>query len=193
MPFVEAELIFDIKAEVIEIPLKRSFFLTYSGNAITPIGFKIGLMGKTGFYLESRMSIIDFRTNYYSYEDSIVKNYDKLAYYQFNDFRGYSAFYIGAGFNSQRSDKAFFYAGIGYYMENFLYQIDEISYNNQPATTSYVKDVNYSSEGLEIDVGMKFRFNKFIITGGLLAYDFENVENVEDIKLNWTAGIGFSL
>ncbi len=189
-PFKEADFIFDIKAEVFEIPLKRSFLLNYTGNRITPLGFRIGLIGKTSPYLEARMSLININTDYYTYEDSTIKDYDKLAYYEFTDYKGYSALYLGAGINYQRNEVLHLYFGAGYYLENFLYQINEFYYNSQQSTKTYVKDTYYSTEGLELNYGIILKYNKFIITGGLTNYAF----GYEDFfRMSFTAGIGFCI
>jgi len=185
MPITDEDLVFDVRAEVIETPIKRSWFVSYVGNTTTYLGLRIGMIGKVGWYAEGRFNVLAFETEDYEYSDDRVQDYDQPGYYQFNSNNGYSALFAGAGITYQPGKNIFLYAGAGYGKENYLYEIDKYSYENDTKTgTAYVKDPDYSIEGVEVDLGLIYRINKILLTGGATTINFKSY--------NWTAGIGVS-
>ena len=186
VPFTQQDLVFDVRGELIEEKIEKSFFVSYTGNTTTYLGLRIGMIGKIGWYAEGRMNLQGFSKSSYDYENGLVKNYDKPGYYQFNGNNGYSALFAGGGATYQAAKNLFINAGAGYGKENYLYGIDDYSYENEAKTgTAFVKDPDYSNEGVEADAGIMYRFHKLIITGGAATINFKTI--------NWTAGIGFCL
>jgi hypothetical protein len=182
--FLEKELIFDVRGELVVEKIEKSLFVSYVGNTTTYLGVRIGTIGKIGWYIEGRMNLQGFEKSNYDYENGLVKDYDKPGYYQFNGNNGYSALFAGGGVTYQAARDLFIYSGAGYGKENYLYEIDDISYENDANTgTSYAKDPD-SNEGVEVDAGIIYRFRKLLITGGAATINFNTI--------NWTAGIGYS-
>ncbi len=185
IPIVNEDVIFDVRVEVIERKVEKSFFISYVGNDVTPFGVRVGLLGKTGFYIEARMSPSAFNEAAYTYEDGSIKNYNKPGYYEFTSAEGWSAFSVVAGATFQLGKTGFIYTGAGYAFEKYLFAIDEYTYNPPEKTgDAYVKDSEYSVTGFELDAGLMLRFGKFLITGGGYTINFES--------FGWTAGIGVS-
>lgn len=185
MPITDEDLVFDVRAEVIETPVKRSWFVSYVGNTITYLGLRVGMIGKVGWYAEGRMNMPGLEKSSYEFNGETVVEYDKQGYYQFSNNNGYSSFFAGAGLTFQPGKDFFIYAGAGYGKENYLYEIDDYSYENEAKTgTTYVKDPDYSNWGVEVDAGIIYRFNKLLFTGGATTVNFNTI--------NWTAGVGIS-
>ncbi len=115
--------------------------MSYVGNTTTYMGLRVGMIGKIGWYIEGRMNLMAFEKSSFDYENGLVKDYDKPGYYQFSGNNGYSALFAGGGVTYQAARDLFIYAGAGYGKENYLYEIDDFSYDNDAKTgTSYAKD-----------------------------------------------------
>jgi hypothetical protein len=182
--FLEKDLIFDVRGGLVEQKIEKSLFVSYVGNSTTYLGLRVGSIGKIGWYIEGRMNLLGFETSNYDYENGLVKDYNKPGYYEFNGNNGYSALFAGGGVTYQAARDLFIFVGAGYGKENYLYEIDDFSYENDAKTgTSYIKDPD-SNEGVEVDAGIIYRFRKLLLTGGAATINFNT--------MNWTAGIGYS-
>jgi hypothetical protein len=185
VPFTKQDLVFDVRGELLEQKIEKSFFISYVGNTTTYLGLRVGSIGKIGWYIEGRMNLQGFEKSSYDYENGLVKDYDKPGYYEFNGNNGYSALFAGGGVTYQAARDLFIFAGAGYGKENYLYEIDDFSNDNEAKTgTTFVKNPDYSNEGVEADAGIIYRFGKLLLTGGAATINFNTI--------NWTAGIGYS-
>lgn len=183
MPFTSEELVFDIRLSITEKERKKSFMISLVGNATTPLGLRIGQLGKIGWYAEFRSSLSPFTPTDYTYENKTIPGYDKPGYYEFNGNKGYSAWSAVGGVTFQAGWTVFFYVGVGYGVENYMYEIDEYTYEPDTKTgTAWVKDTEYSTSGFELDAGMILKFNKFIISGGATSINFKTI--------NWLLSVG---
>lgn len=183
VPFTKENLVFDVRGELNEEKIEKSLFISYIGNTTTYLGLRLGTIGKIGWYIEGRMNMQAFEKSIYDYENGLVKDYDKPGYYEFNGDNGYSALFAGGGVTYQAARDLFVFAGAGYGKENYLYGIDELSYETEATTgTSYIKDPDYSNDGVEVDAGIMYRFKRILLTGGATTINFNTI--------NWTAGIG---
>ena len=187
MPFTDEELIFDVRAEKIIKEIKKSFFVSYSGNEMTPLGLRFGTIGKIGWYVEGRINLKPFESSQYKFNegDVIIPDYNKQGYYEFTGNNNYSAMSACAGITFQPTWNFFIYGGVGYGKEEYLMEIDEYSYDNNSNTgNALVKNKDHSYTGFEIDAGLIYRLGKFIISGGATTIIFET--------FGWTAGVGVS-
>lgn len=183
MPVVDQGFMFDVRAEIFEDDMKKSVFIAYVGNIVTPIGLRIGMLGKVGWYAEFRASLSPSNTSSYSVKGGEFQDYDKEGYYEFNGTEGYAAYSGIVGVTYQVSRNFYFFGGVGYGKQEFLWQIDEFGYDNPNMIgQSYVKDEDASATGFELDIGGIIRINKFLITAGATTINFQ--------LFNWTAGIG---
>ena len=183
LPLVDQGFMFDVRAEVFEEKIKKSIYVAYVGNLATPLGLRIGMLGKLGWYVEFRANLSPFTTGTYTVKDGEIEDYDKSGYYEFNGEEGYSAYSAIAGITYQLSRNFYLFGGVGYGKEEYHWQIDEFNYDSpHKIGQSYVKDDASSATGFELDVGGIMRFNKFIITAGGTTINFS--------VFNWIAGIG---
>jgi hypothetical protein len=185
MPFTEETLIFDVRVETIDKPIKKKFFISYVGNLTTPLGLRFGNSHKMGWYIEARASILAKEKVSYIFSNGSIENYDKPGYYEFNGKNSFSAYYLGGGFTFQLTWNTFFYLGAGYGSEKRVFEIDEYNYGNDTkiGTSWVVKDTeNY--KGIELSTGIMQRFGNIVISAGGTIIEFK--------KANFTAGIGFS-
>lgn len=162
---------------------KKDFMIAVVGNTATPFGLRIGQLGRIGWFAEFRASLMPFTTVNYTYENGSIPDYNKYGYYQFNGNNGLSAWSAVGGVTIQATRKVFFNVGVGYGVENYLYGIDEYSYETENKTGSArAKDADYSNSGFELDAGIILKFNKLIINGGATTINFKTI--------NWLVGIG---
>ena len=183
MPFLESNLVFDIRLSINEKKRKKAIMISLTGNMVTPFGLRVGQLGGIGWYVEGRGSLIMLNKPEYTYENGTIIDHDKPGYYEFNGNKGYGAWSALGGVTFEAHRLVFFNVGIGYGVENYLYEIDEYTYEPDTQTgTAWVKDEEYSAAGFELDAGMILKFNKFIITGGGTAINFKS--------FNWLLGVG---
>ncbi|HDO27840.1 MAG TPA: hypothetical protein ENH02_06965, partial [Bacteroidetes bacterium] len=84
MPFTDEELVFDVRLSVTEKPRKKAFMISLAGNITTPLGLRVGQLGKIGWYAEFRASLSPFTTADYTYENQTIPDYNQPGYYEFN-------------------------------------------------------------------------------------------------------------
>jgi len=189
IPFTDEDLVFDIKVKVSEKDRSKSMFVMLTGNEITPFGLRVGMLGKTAWYVEVRGSLLAIQSPDYTYssEDGCLQDYNNTTgYYQFTGTAGWQAYSAIVGVTRQVAWNTFLYAGVGYGVENYIMEFNE--YNYDVATTStgtkWAKDEDNSNSGVEIDAGIIIRLNKFVLGAGGTALNFKS--------FGWTASIGYS-
>ena len=183
MPMLEENLIFDIKIEVEKV--SKAFMVSLVGNTVTPFGIRIGQMGQMGWYVEGRASMLATQTPAYTYENETITDYDQPGYYRFNGNKGFNAWSAVAGITFQFTRNLFLNTGVGYGVENYMYEIDKFSYEADNKTgTAWTKDADYSYSGFELDAGLIFKYHKLIISGGATTINFS--------VFNWETGIGLA-
>ena len=183
MPFTNEELVFDIRITISEKEREKSFMISLVGNATTPLGLRIGQLGKVGWYTEFRASFSPFTSAEYTYENETITNYDEPGYYEFNGNKERAAWSAIGGVTLQASWTVFFNIGVGYGVYNYMYEIDKYTYDNDTRTgTAWANDKDFSYSGFELDAGIILKFNKLIVTGGGTAINFKN--------FNWLVGVG---
>ncbi len=183
MPLVEEDLIFDVK--ITTAKAKKSLMISLQGNTVTPLGLRIGQLGKLGWYVEGRASLLATQSPSFTYENEKIIDYDQPGYYQFNGSKGFNAWSAVAGVTYQLTWNLFINAGVSYGVENYMYEINNYSYEADNKTgNSWVKDADYSYSGFELDAGLIFKYKKLIVNGGVTSINFK--------VFNWGAGIGLA-
>lgn len=185
IPLDNINLVFDVRAEVVETKIQRTFFAAVSGNLTTPLGLRAGLLGKTGLYISFQTNTTPGITGSYTYKDNAITDYDRFAWYEFTSEHKKAAWTACAGATFQAGRNFFIYTGAGYGKYELLYEIKEYSYeNNAFLGTDYGRDKDLSVTGPTIEAGIIIRTGKVLLMGGA---------NVLNFKIpNWTAGIGIS-
>ncbi len=185
IPLNNNYIAFEVRAEVIQNKNPKSFYVALSGNLTTPLGFRAGLLGKTGLYASIQTNTSPGITGSYTYFDNSLTDYDQFAWYEFTSAHKEAAWTACLGATSQISRNFFIYAGAGYGKYELLYEINEYSYENDALLGSdYGIDKEASASGLAVEAGFIYRFKKLLILGGASSLQFKN--------LNWVAGLGFS-
>jgi len=183
IPFVDQNFVFDVKAEVFEDDLKPAIFISYVGNTSTPIGLRVGMIGKIGFYAEARLNSGAFESVDFTYEDGEIKDYDLPGYYEFTGGKGYSDFSVLGGITFQPWLNTYLFAGAGYGWDKYLHEITNYSYeDDQPTGKSNVVNADYNLSGFELDAGAMYRFKMILVSAGVTTISFKNI--------GWTAGVG---
>ena len=185
MPFTDEELDFDIRLKVDEKDRSKKFFVTLAGNDVTPLGLRIGQLGKTGWYIEARGSLKAMDSPNYNYDGNTVNDYEKPGYYEFTGTGGWQAYSAIVGVTQQVTMNTFVYAGVGYGIENYIMEINEYDYTQTPSTgNDWVKYEEYSNAGVEIDAGVLFSYKKLLLGAGGTALNFKS--------FGWSASLGYS-
>lgn len=186
IPFTDEDLVFDIQVKVEDKDRSRSFFVMLTGNDVTPFGLRIGMLGKTAWYVEARGSLLAMQNPNYTYDNvGGITDYDKNGYYEFTETGGWQAYSAVVGITQQVAWNTFVYAGVGYGVENYIMEFNEYDYDQPTSTgTGWANDKGYSNTGVEIDAGLLLRFNKVVVSAGGTALNFKS--------FGWTGSIGFS-
>ena len=114
VPFTDEDLVFDIRLTVDEKDRSKSFFVMLAGNDVTPIGLRVGMIGKTAWYVEVRGSLLAMNSPSYTYNNEAgITDYDKPGYYEFTGTGGWQAYSAIVGVTQQVMWNTFIYAGVG--------------------------------------------------------------------------------
>jgi hypothetical protein len=183
LPMTNEELVFDVRAETVEKELEKNFFVQYAGNLTTPFGARAGLLGKTGFYIEGRMSPGFGNESSYIYTGDYIDDFNQPGYYEFSGNTQYAAVSALVGVTFQLGWDTFIYGGAGYGVQNYIAEVNEYSYEGDALTgTNWAESTESSYSGVELGAGLIQRFGPVIISGGATALNFE--------VFNFTAGVG---
>ena len=183
MPFSEESMIFDVRVELKEKRRKRAIMLSYVGNITTPLGGRIGQLGKVSWYIEGRASLLANQPTDYSYRGGAIDEHDEDHTAKFSGSEGWKAYsgIIGATF--QTDCNLFLYLGLGYGFEEYIKEINVKDADTGEEIGAYwANDKDKSLQGIEIDGGIIFRYKKLIISGGVSAINLQNY--------NWSVGLG---
>jgi hypothetical protein len=185
MPFSNEELIFDVRVQPIDKPIKKQFFIQYVGNLTTPAGLRFGTLGKTGFFIEGRVSPSFNLQSSYTYTGDMIDNFNKPGYYQFSGKTAKPAMSALGGITFQPAWNTFIYAGAGYGTQKVMAEVDEFEYStDKKTTTNWAENTASNHSGIELEAGVIFRFGHMVVSGGATALNFE--------VFNFTAGIGMA-
>lgn len=184
LPFSDETMVFDVRADIKEKRRKRSIMISLVSNATTPLGGRIGQLGKVSWYIEGRSSLLAGQTVDYSYRNGAITDLnDTVDGYQFTGNKGWKAYSAIIGATFQLSCNLFLFLGAGYGYEDYIKEV-EIDDNNShhPEGKYWAKDEERSLQGAEFDGGLIFKYKALIISGGVTTINFD--------KTNWTVGLG---
>ena len=183
MPITNEELIFDVRVEPIDKQVKKSYFVQYLGNLTTPIGLRFGTLGKTGLFIEGRVSPSFSQQSSYTYTGDMIDDFNKPGYYQFSGKTSKPAMSALGGITFQPAWNTFLYAGAGYGTQKVMAEVDEFQYaTNTKTATNWAENSVNNYSGFELEAGVIFRFGNIVLSGGATALNFK--------VFNFTAGIG---
>lgn len=190
---LEGDIVFSIKAEVINKKLEKHFFVHYSGNYSlrdagfsAPFGLSIGQIGKIGWYVSARINTSSFETAQYEFDGNDVVAYDKVLYYEYDNKYKYPSLETFAGITAQVHWNIFLYGGAGYGYQKFYWHMNEYDYmDNSLQSDSYLDYTDYSVSGFTAEAGViiKAKMLSFNIGYSTLNFEYSNV--VFGIGLNF--------
>ena len=182
---LDGNIVFDIKATVIEEKIKKKFFVSYLGSLDAPLGISVGQLGKTGWYFSARSGTMFEQAPYTYGGTGWSPVFDEPQYFSFNNAEKIKRLSLTAGLTQQMGRNSFFYIGGGYGVKDLLWQMDIYSYaDDSKVGNEYVKHPDYSYSGFEAEAGLIFRMKSFLITAGASSVNFKYT--------NWTFGLGFN-
>lgn len=175
---LEGDIIFDIRAKVIEEKIRRQLFIQYSAgtlvssiNYITPFGFRVGMVGKTGWYLAGHFNT--FEAAAYNYDGETM---DEDIFYEFTEQTLYPRMVITAGLTFQLGKQSYLYTGAGYATKKYYKQIIELDPNNTSLQNEkWVNMTTNEEASFEIEVGTIINFNKMSISLGISTFNFNHI------------------
>jgi hypothetical protein len=190
---LEGDVVFSIKAEVIDQKLEKYFFVHYTGSYSlrdagfsTPFGLSIGQIGKVGWYVTARMNTDAFSKSQYDFDGTDVVDYDKVLYYEYDNEYKYPSLETFAGVTAQVHWNVFLYGGVGYGYQKFHWHMNEYDYmDNSLQTNSYLEYTDYSVSGLTAEAGIILRAKMLSFNVGYSNLNFEYSNIVFGIGLNF--------
>jgi len=178
-------IVFDVKVEVVSEKIKKRIFLTYSGSLDAPIGFTVGILGKTGYYFSTKFNSFSAENPYTYSDDGLWFDESENWAYFFKDTEEIKRLSLTVGVTQQLGRNVFFYAGGGYGLKKLFWEIDLYSYYyDDIVSNEYVLNPEYSYSGFESEIGLIIRMKKILITAGYT--------NVAFKYSNLTFGLGFN-
>lgn len=182
---LDGDIVFDVRAIIMEEKVKRHFFIHYTGNYSfqnknysAPMGISIGIIGKVGFYLSGRINSDGLKSAQYKYDGKDIANYDKVLYYEFDNKYLYPSLEITGGLTFQLGWNANMYIGMGYGYHKYFFQINEYNYaTNNIESKSYVEYSEYTKSGIDAEIGLIFRAHavSFSIGCSTLKFNCSNI------------------
>ena len=183
MDVADTPLVFDVRVTVEDDSRTRDLMMMLVGNDVTPIGLRIGQLGKTSWYVEARASILALEKANYTYENGELTDYKQLGYYAINGDMGWQAYSIIAGITQQLHRNLFLYLGAGYGVENYIIGLNNYSYENDlMIDADWAVYKGYNTAGIEIDAGLLYSYKMLVFGAGGTALDFKS--------FGWTASLG---
>ena len=166
---LEGDVVFDVRAEVLEKERKKGIFTSFFGSYYSPFGFQFGQLGKTGWYVSARANSkfatkVDYSTN-----STGIIDYNGSGYYVLDGKEFKKNYTVSAGLNFQLGWNSFFYIGGGYGTNQLIWHINEYTYQNDILLSkrgAYAKHSDYSYSGLEVEAGITIRIKKILISAG---------------------------
>lgn len=184
---LEGDVVFDVRAEVIEKERKKSLFLSYFGSYYSPIGLQFGQLGKTGWYVSVRANSKFATKADYNTNNTGIIDYTGKGYYVFDDKEFQKSYSVSAGLNFQLGWDFFLYTGVGYGKNQLFWHIKEYAYpDDELLGDAYAKHTEYSVSGLEIETGFIIRTKKILISAGMANLSFK--KDLTEI----TFGLGYN-
>lgn len=184
---LEGDVVFDVRAEVIEKERQKSLFLSYFGSYYSPIGLQFGQLGKTGWYISARANSKFAAKADYNTNNTGIIDYNGKGYYVLDDKELQKSYTISAGLNFQLGWDFFLYAGVGYGQNQLLWHINEYAYpDDEFLGDTYAKHTEYSYAGFEIETGFIIRTKKILISAGAANLAFK-----KDLT-EFTFGLGYN-
>jgi hypothetical protein len=185
MPDFGGDVIFDVRATVMEKKIKNQIFIGYKGTNTAPIGIVAGMTGKTGFYISGRLNPGYLATTTYETDGTSISNYNEAGYYTFTSGNKIQRLSITAGLQFQIGSKAHIYAGGGYSQYNLLWQIQQYDYSDAPTAKQWAKHTGESFGSYEAEAGMMYQLKQFFLAAGLASPGFKWVD------ISFSAGVVF--
>lgn len=175
---LDKEFIFDIRATVINEKIKKHFFIQYSAGAlvssmdyITPIGFRLGIVGKTGFYLAGYINTFENPAYYYN-GDMMTDE----VFYEFTEKKLYPRMVITGGLTFQMNKRSHWFIGAGYATKKYYVQINELDVDgNIIQSNQWVNITEEEEEGIELETGFLINFSPINISLGVSTFNFKHV------------------
>lgn len=182
---LEGDIVFDVRAEVIEEEVSKQFVLSYSGSIDAPVGVTIGQVGKIGWYVSAKTGMNFSKTEYTYGGQDWDPGFESAQYYKFNSTEDLRRLSITGGITWQLGKNFFVYTGGGYGMKEHLWQMELYDYETDSKTgEEYVQQPDYTYTGLEAEGGVMLRINKIFISAGVTSVSFKYT--------NLTAGLGYA-
>lgn len=182
---LDGDVVFNVKAVVIEEKIEKQFFVSYSGSLHAPLGFMVGMIGKVSWYGALRTGFTIIRSADYEYGGSDWNpGFTQAQYYVFNDNETTHRLSATGGLTWQAGRNLFVYAGGGLGIKELWWQMDVYDYSDDSFVDDYyVKHPDYSFTGFELEGGLIYRINSFVINAGVSTASFR----FTDV----TAGFGY--
>jgi opacity protein-like surface antigen len=178
MPGFGGQVVFDVKALVIEEKIKPQLYVGLRGSQTAPIGIVAGLTGKVGFYASIRMNPGLLKKSDYETNGTIVTNYTGKGYYSFTSNESTQRLSATAGLQFQTGKKVHLYLGGGFAKYNLLWEFRETQYSSIVSGKAWAKHTGESFLGAEAEAGIFVQFKHIFVSLGASSPGFKWVDGM---------------
>jgi hypothetical protein len=174
---LSGNILFEVRAEVInsEVPIQK--FINYNYTPTAPIGFRLGILSNYGAYACFKSNLTFSKPGEYLADNSGLIDYSGSGYWVMGNNKQNTRYSITGGGLFKFKRNFIVYAGLGYGVDNLLWQYDEYSFSDfNKVKTDYALNQSASINGLELELGLMVRLRKILLSGGVGTIGFKYVE-----------------
>ena len=184
MPFTEESLTFEVRVLSNSQKVKKNVYLYYVGNPMTPIGARLAIGGKVGWFIEGRMSITQFPTDF-KYSNSEPNFNTGTAYFRYTQEDNFNAISACTGAVFALGHNTQLYLSAGYGFQVYMKKTDNYDIDDNILSQSWVEFTDDRVEGLELGIGFTQSIGPVSVMAGAILLNFKDA--------NAVIGIGFRI
>ncbi len=174
---LSGDILFEVRAEVTnsEVPVLK--FINFNYTPTAPFGIRLGALSNFGAYACFKSNLTFSKPSEYLADNSGLNNYTGSGYWVMGNNKQNTRYSITAGSLIKFKRNFIAYAGLGYGVDNLLWQYDEYSFSDfNKVKTDYALNQSGSISGLELELGLMVRLRKILLSGGVGTIGFKYVE-----------------
>ena len=178
---LDGDIVFDVRAEVVEKEIERKFFINYSPSILitssdyfAPFGLQVGQIGKIGWYATIRLNNLNKAK--YNYNGETLEPIESVShYYKFTGNAHYPTIVTTAGITLQLKWNSFIYLGGGYRRNQLYWELNKLNQStNEIIETDWASLNKYKEQGAELELGLMFTAKFMTFSFGGSVFNFKH-------------------
>lgn len=174
---LDGEVVFEIRGNVLKKKSKVENLLMYNVSGSSYFGLMYGIVARWGGYIRGKTDF-SFVDAPYTCNTSGVFDYEKAGnYYVVDKESQRSRLGITAGALYRPWPFWYLYAGAGYGFRRLIWHAQTFDYiTDKPSGELWAVNTRYSAEGVEMELGLIYRYKRLGLSVGINAVDFSFFE-----------------